>query len=242
MIATCAKCGAEISNSHCSLCGRGIGVLITPDVAEITFSAVPPTVVLSGPDPQTGDAMIKVDDPRGVRSEARHTKTGTLSLVVQGAAGVGRKNEARVAKTLRYCFEQRGLQGTITDGADDRGEDRVLQIGNEQFVLQITTAPSARRFWQQAHISSATTQATELHAANWLRTAITNKMLKFKISEPASTILAVDAHHAGILARQPVIDRYLSTFGCPHTEFGLASVWIVGPTAEYCMQLGGGHP
>ena len=51
-----------------------------------------PSIVRSGPDPDTGDMTIKVDGPSGVRSEARHTKSGDLSLEVHGAAGIGQGN------------------------------------------------------------------------------------------------------------------------------------------------------
>jgi len=127
------------------------------------------------------------------------------------------------------------VEGAGTIGRPNEG--RVAEL-----TLQITTVPSAPEFWRAAHRSSARTEVSEQHAHEWLRTAIATKAARLPQRQRASTVLAIDARHAGVLGTPALIDRYLASFGSPSSEFGLASVWVVGPTPKYCRRVGSGSP
>jgi hypothetical protein len=185
---------------------------------------------------------LKVHDPAGTTSEARHSGDGTVSLEIRGTGNIGKRNEGRVVETLAQRLAQDGVTAMVSRGLDDRGEDGILRIGTREFVLQITTAPVAPDFWKQANLSSARTDVPEPHAASWIRDAIIKKAAVLPKAQLGSTILAVDARHAGVLALSRLLGEYLRIYGRPEAEFGFASIWIVGPTADQCERLGGGYP
>jgi len=240
----CAMCGAELPHgvTPCPRCGCAAGTVVTPGPGEVRAQTYAPTKIQAGSDPATGDSMIMVDDPSGVRSEARRTAAGTVSLVVEGAANVGRGGEARLAETLRSKLQELGLKVSITSGADHRGEDALMHLGADTLVLQMATTPSAPAFWREARRGSAVKQVEAQRAVQWLRTTIDDKALAIPPTQRTNTVLAVDARHAGVLATSPVLDEYMRQFGGPAEEYGFASVWVVGPTTPYCARIGKGVP
>jgi len=240
----CSVCSRQVSSAgtHCPGCGHPLSVIVSPAPADVRLVAHPPSVVQYGIDPTTGDTTLRVHDPSGTTSEARQRLDGSVALEITGARGVGRPSEGRVAKTLRQRLAEDGHEVTILDGADDRGEDRLLDVDGRRFVLQVTTAPAAPDFWRDAVASSVRTDVTESHAASWLREPIAMKALRSSIGERRSIVLAIDARHAGVLGLGPLLTEYIRHYGPPVIEFGFASVWVVGPTVSQCARLGDGFP
>jgi len=143
---------------------------------------------------------------------------------------------------IRDALVAQGLPANVEDGADDRGEDRRLRVGERVYGIQVTVAPSASDFWSKASASSASTDVGQSHAIDWLRGPITEKAAQMPPIHHASTVLAIDVTHAGVVADPNFLREYLNKYGCPSTEFGFASVWVVGPTQYYCNRLGHGFP
>ena len=125
---------------------------------------------------------------------------------------------------------------------DARGEDAILTVGNERYVVQFVTAPVADKFWQDASAGSALTQVQIQGAVEWIRAILHKKAFGTRPAQWADTILALDARHSGVLATPPILEGYLSRFSSPAVEFGFSSVHVVGPTAPYCARLGEGKP
>ena len=230
----CKKCGGEVwaGASTCTVCAAPL---------RATWTGHAPSIIISGPEPETGDEVIQVHDP-GARSIGRLKKDGSVELSVEGAGGVGRSGEGRVKKTLRQKLAQDGTAARFEPGRDEYGEDAILQVGDVSLTFQIVTAPQARTFWQEASRTSATTQVSEVGAARWLETAIESKALRIPADQRAKTVLAVDARHVGFLAAKPILDVYTRRFGDPVRKYGFASVWVVGPDAPHCSRIGSGQP
>src|SRR5205807_10344411 len=66
-------------------------------------------VVTEGPDAESGQHVLRVDDPSGVRSVARRADEGRVSLQVTGACGIGRSGDVRSAQTLKEWHLRGGV-------------------------------------------------------------------------------------------------------------------------------------
>lgn len=229
----CDNCSRQFDTSRpaCPHCGLALHAPIR------TFA---PSIIVGGPDLQTGEHTLRVDDPSGIRSEARRLSDGLISLSVARAAGIGRPGEARAAHTLRDRLVSEGHDVKILPGEDRDGIDRTVEIDGDTFVLQITVVPR-EPFWHEAHVSSATTQVMLSEAVDWVRKAILSKAYAPK-TQKTPVVLAVDARPAGVVATPEFVQQYLALYGSPVDEFGFASVWLVGPTADYCCRVGDARP
>jgi len=123
---------------------------------KFEWRGYPPTIIIHGPDPTTGDTVTRVSAP-GAESVARIAPSGEVSLVIEGAEGVGRSAEARVAKQLQSWLASEGMSVELLPGTDDRGEDRRLKAGDRTLTVQIVTVPTDRQIWKGARKSSTTT-------------------------------------------------------------------------------------
>jgi hypothetical protein len=235
-------CGAELTPSEgiCRECGRKHFVL-RAEPGQIQYTGYPPAIVIDGKDPETGETHIRVNSPDAT-SEARVSPTGEIRLQVEGAEA-GRKSELWTIKTLRQALRSSGIAASKLEAADSRGEDAVFRVENVDYVVQVATTPSVPEFWREASTSSARTEVGRQKGVEWLRQTIENKAAVIPPSQRATTILAVDARHAGVLAADPLVAAsYCSQFNSPACEYGFASVWIVGPTTKHCVRLGDGIP
>ena len=226
----CPNCQAYVPSTarECPACGIAVAIeSVQTYVSEL--------------DAVTGDVRIRVRDPRGSESEA-HADLGQVTVSVSGTGGIGRESESRVAETLRFTLALSGVVVTIGDAQDDRGEDRSIIFDDKKFVLQVTVAPSWSHFWRAANASSSTIQVDEQHTVQWLRSPIVDKAARMPLAGRIKTVLALDVTHAGVLANRSVLEEYIRQFGCPTAEFSFASVWVVGPTSNFCGRLGDGSP
>jgi len=230
----CKNCSTEhnVTLTICPRCGCD---------RNAPLKGFAPSVVIEGPDAESGEHVLRVDDPSGVRSVARRSDEGRVSLQVTGAAGIGRPGEGRSAHTFKEFLLRGGFEADIRDGNDAEGVDRILDVDGSTFVLQFTIAVQAPDFWRQASVSSANTQVAQPDAASWLRQAILSKREAPKAHD-LPTILVIDARHAAPVAHVDVVREYLSSHAEPVDEFGFSSVWLVGPTADHCCRIGKGRP
>ena len=204
-----------------------------------TLTGHPPTIITFGPDKASGDTVARVDAP-AARSEARLSRVGTVSVVVDRTGGVGRPGEPRVVKVLRAHLKAKGVESDARPGEDSQGEDGLLNAAGASYVLQIVTVPQHGNFWRDASVGSATTSVEVAQAGEWIEESIQLKVRKSPESNRASIILALDANHAGVLADETVVAPYLERCGSPTRRFKFASVWLVGPTPDQCVRLGTG--
>jgi hypothetical protein len=226
----CHQCGTSLSRSaaSCPECGAAERVELVD-------------AVLTEWNADTGDARLSVDDPLGTRSVS-HGDQGQVTVEVEGTGGIGAQAEGRIVAMLRDAVAATGLSVTLKDGADDRGDDRKLEVNDRTYGIQVTVAPSARSFWREAAMSSASTHVNRSHALQWLREPIATKAHGVSAHQLSRTVLAIDVTHAGVMADPYFRAGYVQQFGCPSAEFGFASVWLVGPTSQYCGRLGNGFP
>jgi len=212
---------------------------MSAECGESTLTGHPPTIIIFGPDKATGDTVARVAAP-GSRSEARLARVGTISVVVDGTAGVGRPGEPRVVKVLRSRLKAEGVESEARLGEDSQGEDGLLNAAGASYVLQIVTVPPHGDFWRDASVGSATTSVELAQVGEWIEESIQLKVGKTPENMRANIILALDANHVGVLADETVIAPYLRRYGSPTERFKFASVWLVGPTANQCVRLGTG--
>ena len=196
--------------------------------------------VIEERDPSGEQFRIRTQTPKGARSHEL-LADGVVSLDIHGPTETGRKGEARVLDTLLNTLRQEGLQPVLEAGRDERGEDGILLLQDERLTLQVVSVPGCPELWRDANRGSATTSVTVADAAKWIRDAVSAKYTNTSPAERATTIVVLDAGLAGILSAHEVADAYLATYGNPHMEFGLASIWLVGPTASTTMRLGTGR-
>lgn len=239
----CSRCGATLppDAGRCRACGEHKGIAVPFPVVTARLTATPLTVVQAGRDPKTRDHTVKVT-AHEIRSEARLSEGGRVTLMVEGAGGVGRSGEPQLLKTLRMRLEQDGHQVSIQPGQDDAGEDALLSSGSNTFIVQAVTLPTAPDFWRDARISSAQTHVDTHRATDWLHDAIAKKAGRIPPEERRCILLALDARHTGILANPSILTQYLASHGDPSVQYGFASVWLVGPTTEQCVRIGNGEP
>lgn len=198
-----------------------------------------PTIIIFGPDKSSGDTVASVNAPNS-SSEARLSRVGTVSVVVEGAGGVGRSGEPRVVKVLRALLKAEGIESQARSGEDSKGEDGLLSTGGKLYVLQVVTIPQDSSFWREASVGSAAISLDEVQASEVIERSIQLKVKKTPEKERENIILALDANHTGVLATETGVASYISRCGSPTLRFGFASVWLVGPTTDLCVRLGKG--
>ena len=183
---------------------------------------------------------IRTQTPGGARSREL-LADGVVSLNIHGPTQTGRKGESRALDTLLSKLRQEGHQPVLEAGRDERGEDGILLLQDERLTLQVVSVPSDPKLWRDANRGSATTSVPVADAAKWIRDAVFAKFTNTSPAERATTILVLDAGLAGVLSAHEVADAYLALYGDPHFEFGLASIWLVGPTPSTTTRLGTGR-
>jgi len=189
----------------------------------------------------TDDQSIRIQRQTfaGTHSDAQ-LRNGTVTSSVSGALDVGRRGERDALYTLLAAFRTRGLNPTQLPAEDDRGEDAVIEIGNESYTVQFVTVPSDKHFWHRAAQGPcpAMIKGGTESALNWIREAALDKFRKTSPKERPRTVLALDVHHVGVLASQPILTTYLNRYPDPRLEFEFAAMWLVGPDVSSSTQIG----
>ncbi len=183
---------------------------------------------------------IRTRAPEGARSDEMMAD-GVVSLSIHGPSQTGCKGEPRALGTLLSRLREEGHQLVLEAGQDERGEDGIFLFQDQRLTLQVVSVPSDPDLWRDANRDSATTSVPVADAAKWIRDAVVAKSTNTSPAERATTIVVLDAGLAGILSAHEVVDAYLGLYGDPHLEFGLASIWLVGPTPSTTTRIGTGR-
>jgi hypothetical protein len=242
-IITCARCDTvkTQSGSACSMCGsldqsvtvEGVGMEARGELGA-------GGTVTEERDASGEQFRIQTQTPGGARSHEL-LAAGVVSLNIHGPTQTGRKGERRALDTLLSRLRQEGHQPFLEEGWDERGEDGILLLQGDRLTLQVVSVPSDPKLWRDANHESATTSVPVADAAKWIRDAVFAKFTNTSPAERATTIVVLDAGLAGVLSAHEVADAYFALYGDPHLEFGLASVWLVGPTPSTTTRLGTGR-
>jgi len=132
-----------------------------------------------------------------------------------------------------------GLTPVSLPASDQRGEDRVIQVGSERVTLQIVTASPRLVVLGWVARKPQALQVKIGVAAGWINKAILDKSNKYPESFKSSMLLAIDIAHFGVLASLGLlISTYLETYGDPSLKCHFGGVWLVGPTQDHCTRLG----
>ena len=213
---------------------------VSPVPGQVTLQGHVPTVVTSGRDAETGDERVLVSSP-AARSENRVTPVGRVSLTVEGS-DAGRSAEPTVLGILQAKLNEQGIGHQVERGRDWCGEDGILMVGSHRLVIQVVTGVPDPSFWKSAKTTSASRVLSTLRAAELLENAIAMKARTIGESQARSTLLVIDARHAGALASAAVLADYARQFGDPAVRHQFSAVWIVGPTVPHTTRLGSRLP
>jgi len=239
-IITCAGCGTvkTKSGSACSLCGS-LDQSVAIDLVGVESRGKVGNIgtVAEERDASGEHLRIRTQTPEGARSHEL-LAYGVVSLNIHGPTQTGRKGEGRALDTLLSRLREEGHQPVLEAGRDEQGEDGILLLQGERLTLQVVSVPSCPELWRDANRDSATTAVSVADAAKWIRDAVLAKVTNTSPAERATTIVVLDAGLAGVLSAHEVADAYLALYGDPHPEFGLASIWLVGPTPRTTRRLG----
>jgi hypothetical protein len=237
---TCARSGMHktISSSACSVCGS-LDQSVTVELVGQDIHTKQGNVgtVTEERDATGAQLQVRNRTPEGAHSDALLTD-GSVSLNISGPIQIGRKGESRALDTLLCKLLQEGHQSTVEAGRDSFGEDGILRHNGECLTLQVVSVPSSTTFWRDAILGSVTVAVSLADGVKWVRDAVVAKIAHTPPAERGRTILVLDAALAGVLSAHEIADAYLGLYGDPQVEFGLAGIWLVGPTTSTTMQLG----
>ena len=242
-IITCARCGTlkTKSGAACASClSMDESVTVGIDGVAACGKAGNVGTVAEERGASGEQFRIRTQTPGGARSREL-LADGVVSLNIHGPTETGRKGESRALDTLLSRLRQEGHQPVLEAGRDERGEDGILLLQDKRLTLQVVSVPSDLKLWRDANRGSATMSVTVADAAKWIRDAVFAKFTNTSPAERATTILVLDAGLAGVLSAHEVADAYLALYEDPHFEFGLASIWLVGPTPSTTVRLGAGR-
>lgn len=206
-------------------------------MVEETDTALPVGLLAISGSPRDQTYRIQVQTHGGTRSDAR-LHDGAVTLSVTGASDVGRRGEPDALNTLLAALRDQGLSPAQSTANDERGEDAVIEISGRRYIIQFVTVPPSSRFWHRAARGTGETAAGIESALRWIRQAALAKFQNTSPRERPKTVLALDAHHAGVLASKQIFIAYLSCYPDPHSEFGFAATWLVGPDTSSSAQIG----
>ena len=241
-VITCARCGTlkTVSGSACSSCGsldQSVTIELVGMEARCELGNV--GTVAEERDASGAQFRVRVQTPAGARSDAL-LGDGLVSFNIRGPIQIGRKGEPRALDTLLCRLREEGHLPTLEAGRDQLGEDGILLLQGQRLTLQVVSVPSCPELWRDANRDSVTTAVPVADGAKWVRDGIVAKFTNTSPGERPKTILVLDVGLTGILSAHEVADAYLALHGDPHIEFGLASIWLVGPTPSTTTRLGTG--
>jgi hypothetical protein len=217
-----------------------LGPIISSAVGAAELRGLAPTLVIAGPDPETGDSRVLLSAPAG-RSESRITQAGDVSVNVEGG-DPGRSGEATVIHILAGKLRRLGIDCTFAPGVDDRGEDGVLVAGDRRLTVQVVTVLAEPEFWSQAKRGSASRKMTAVDAADVLRSTIDKKGKTVAPAQAGTILLAIDARYAASLISDSILLEYRGRSPSQILRYSFASVWVVGPTADQTKRISDGWP
>jgi len=232
----CKKCGATRLEDQgpCGACGAIERLWKKPLTATLSFQGNKPGIAMEG-DPHSAEGRRVESRPSsGGFSRSTIDREGSYQVDLGVGLEIGRHAETQALSVLVEALARRGFHVRKIPGADDgRGEDALLQINGERYVVQFVTLPVETTLWQRLYRATvAATTGTKANAIALVRAAFIKKRHKAK-----GTILVLDAAHVGVLASPTIVEQYLAVHGDPVEEFSLRQAWILGVTARSAFQF-----
>jgi hypothetical protein len=170
----------------------------------------------------------------GATSETSLSDSGAATIELRGSKGTGKYGEPRVKHILYECLGRDHKFSRRGGAKDQEGEDDLICIDGQTYVLQIVTALTDDRIpFDQASTGTVSISTSLDEVARGIEKTI---RLKVGSTNPPHTILALDANLLGVMADESLVDAYHRAVGSP-ASFGFAAIWIVGPTVERCLRL-----
>ncbi|MBU4259289.1 MAG: hypothetical protein KKH45_07890 [Proteobacteria bacterium] len=145
-------------------------------------------------------------------------------------------------KVLRKALAKAGQEvETPTDRSaeDDRGEDGLIRVGGQDFILQVVTFPIDEIIWGALARGEAELSGDRARALELLRETLRHKNRRMASSERSSVILVIDGRNVSSLFSRELVTAYLKKYGAPEKEFGFAQIWLIGPTVWTTIRLDG---
>jgi hypothetical protein len=235
----CLNCGAILAEpvGPCKQCGGPIELAVSLTGVECKAVAGQVGTVNDG-STSVGGRHISYTAPTGARSDASLVGS-RLVIQVKPPMDVGTRGESRVLACVVANLAMAGKSSTLLPADDQAGEDRILQIAGDRVILQIVTATPDASFWNRVAKGAAEAHAELPEAAGWIDTAISEKARLYPSEFKSCMLLAVDVGHMGVLADSALSTHYLQTYSDPTIRHGFGGVWLVGPTENNVLRLGG---
>ena len=181
---------------------------------------------------------IRYSAPTSARSDSVRTD-GRVRATVEPPVDAGRSGEADVFARVLDVLAATGTTPVIKSRPkDDAGEDRAVKYGNEEITIQIVSGGPGTSFWKDVASGRGEIEADLETAAAWVRDAIARKSALYSPTQKSAMLLALDLRHFGVLADPQLATAYLRRYGSPD-GFGFGGVWLIGPTGDRCVRLGG---
>lgn len=191
------------------------------------------TVVEGRPDAAEG-RRVDSQPPSGGRAFSRTDGKGDFDVELSGDLDRGLANELHVLRTLVAALIANERTAVLADGSrDDRGEDGVLVVGGVRVAVQIVSLPVEPTIWKDL----ASKGNVEVSGTIDDAVAMIRRALEHKRGKASGTILALDAAHFAAFIGPALSHAYCERHGSPEDEFGLAEVWLVGPTSRSTCRL-----
>jgi hypothetical protein len=157
-----------------------------------------------------------------------------------GRSDVGKPGEPQVVRTLIEHLAIRGIAADELKPLDEKeksrwdagGIDAKLHIRGQEFHVQVTVVPGDSAYWRSACDGLSNRCGNLGDAAQILSEAIDRKK---GVASP-TTILALDARHAGVVTESQVVAEYFRTQGDPAVR-RFAAVVLVGAAAHLCVTI-----
>jgi hypothetical protein len=145
----------------------------------------------------------------------------------------GKKNEPYAVRGLVAVLKAEDRDVYLMPGArDEDGEDQLILIDGQRFVVQAVTMPAEDSVWQSLHILGTFTEAGDRgKVVDWVRRALLKK------AAAKGAVVVLDAHHFGALVGRKLVEAYLEVHAKPVEEFGYKDVWIIGPTPPFSARI-----
>ncbi len=239
----CKNCDIELDlvSETCPSCGRR-ALSLKAESGEFRITGSPVGFIHEGPTDGGDGHFVDHRPASGGRSLSVSDSKGGFKTHLSKTLQVGREGEWWVMKALRKALAKAGQEvETPTDRSaeDDRGEDGLIRVGGQDFIVQIVTFPTDETIWSTLARGEAELSGDRARALELLQETLRHKNRRMAASEKSSVILAIDGRNVSSLFSRELVTAYLKKHGAPEKEFGFAQIWLIGPTVSTTICLGG---
>jgi hypothetical protein len=232
---TAALTGQEIkANSEAPTAAKTKGHRLVAEgfAIEATFRAIGAHV--EQPD-ASGGKHVESQPAEGGKAVSHIAADGSYSAEFSGVLYKGKPAEPHARRILVDALQRAGQTANETDKKpiDADGEDGFVDIDGSEFVVQVVTMPADGTLWGEVARHGRAARAGQLSDA----VALVRGAIEHKAHARKNCVLVLDAANIGALPTPALVEAYMKAHGDPAAEFGLAQVWLVGPTPTSTFRL-----